>query len=298
MGEEKETDRIRIVDLRVHPGDSAFLIDDGHTAILYDSGFAFTGNALCDKVEACLGNRVLDFIFLTHSHYDHALGSAYLKRRYPDCRIVAGKHAAAVFEKPSARRMMRELDQKVAASEGVTDYEDLIDRLSVDLTVEDGDSIDTGAFVFEAIALPGHTKCSFGYFCRSLGLLLGAETLGVYDGASEVLPAYLVGYQMALASIERVLSLAPKAILVPHYGLLEGALAKRYLSRSRKSAEETALWIFTELSKGVSEQEIVKAYRERVYHGYIRTIYPVDAMELNTGIMVSLIRRELMPDQG
>jgi len=221
-----------------------------------------------------------------------------LAKKYPDCRIVAGKHAAAVFEKPSARRMMRELDQKVAASEGVTDYEDLIDRLSVDLTVEDGDSIDTGAFVFEAIALPGHTKCSFGYFCRSLGLLLGAETLGVYDGASEVLPAYLVGYQMALASIERVLSLAPKAILVPHYGLLEGALAKRYLSRSRKSAEETALWIFTELSKGVSEQEIVKAYRERVYHGYIRTIYPVDAMELNTGIMVSLIRRELMPDQG
>jgi hypothetical protein len=34
---------MKITDVRVLPGDSGFLIDDGKTSILYDTGFAFTG---------------------------------------------------------------------------------------------------------------------------------------------------------------------------------------------------------------------------------------------------------------
>ena len=42
---------IKIIDMRVQPGDSAFLIDDSETAILYDSGFGFTGFALAEKLK-------------------------------------------------------------------------------------------------------------------------------------------------------------------------------------------------------------------------------------------------------
>ena len=34
---------LKITDVRENPGDGAFLIDDGKTAIVYDTGFAFTG---------------------------------------------------------------------------------------------------------------------------------------------------------------------------------------------------------------------------------------------------------------
>ena len=61
-------DNIRVYDARVLPGDSAFLIDDGETAVLYDSGFGFTGPALVRKLEDLLQGRSLDYIFLTHSH--------------------------------------------------------------------------------------------------------------------------------------------------------------------------------------------------------------------------------------
>ena len=33
--------KLSITDVRIHPGDSAFLLDDGQTAILYDTGFGF-----------------------------------------------------------------------------------------------------------------------------------------------------------------------------------------------------------------------------------------------------------------
>ena len=75
--------KISISDVRVLPGDAGFLIDDGKTSILYDCGFAFTGEKLAQNVKNLLGNRNLDFIFLTHSHYDHALGSVYVKEIYP-----------------------------------------------------------------------------------------------------------------------------------------------------------------------------------------------------------------------
>ena len=80
---------LTITDVRAHPGDSAFLLDDGQTAILYDTGFAFTGYAVADNIRKALGDRPLDYIFLTHSHYDHALGTPYICARYPSAKVVA-----------------------------------------------------------------------------------------------------------------------------------------------------------------------------------------------------------------
>ena len=42
---------IKITDVRALVGDSAFLIDDGKTAILYDSGFGFTGFGVAEKIK-------------------------------------------------------------------------------------------------------------------------------------------------------------------------------------------------------------------------------------------------------
>ena len=67
---------LTITDVRAVAGDSAFLIDDGETAVLCDTGFGFTGYSVADNIQRILGDRPLDYILLTHSHYDHALGSA------------------------------------------------------------------------------------------------------------------------------------------------------------------------------------------------------------------------------
>ena len=90
---------LKITDVRVHPGDSAFLIDDGKTTILYDSGFGFTGFGVAENIKKVLGSRPLDYIFLTHSHYDHALGSAYISHIYKETKIVAGEYASKIFAK-------------------------------------------------------------------------------------------------------------------------------------------------------------------------------------------------------
>lgn len=285
---------IKIKDVRAIPGDSAFLLDGGRTAILYDSGFAFTGYAVADNIKKELGDRSLNYIFLTHSHYDHALGSVYAKEYWPDVKVVAGDYAAQIFAKPSAKAVMRDLDRKFAHKCGVGEYTDLIDGLNVDIPVAEGDIITAGDMSFAAVALPGHTRCSVGYYLAKEKLLLGSETIGVFDGENTVVPSYLVGYEMTLRSIEKVERMEIEHILVPHLGLLDKEKTALYLKGAKASAVTTAEDIVKIIKAGGTDEDALEYFKDRFYQGYIKEIYPVDAMELNTSIMIKLIKKELL----
>lgn len=287
---------LKITDVRAFPGDSAFLIDDGKTSILYDSGFAFTGFKIADRIRSILGSRSLDYIFLTHSHYDHALGSVYVRKYYPNVKVVAGAYAEQIFRKPSARWVMRKLDRQFAEKCGVREYEDLIDELKVDIAVNDGDMITCGNMQFTVIALPGHTKCSVGFYLGENRLLLGTETLGVYFGDDTYLPSYLVGYQMTLDSFRKAGALDIESILLPHYGLVSREEAKAYLQKSERVSRETAELIRTMFRSGRTPEDILANLTETTYKENVRPTYPPDAFRLNTGIMIELIRKELVQD--
>lgn len=285
---------LTITDVRVLPGDAGFLIDDGETSILYDTGFAFTGERLAKKVKSSLKNRQLDFIFLTHSHYDHVLGSVYVKKYYPQAKIIAGSYAATIFQKSSAKSVMRDLDKKFALKNNILDYEDLIDSLSVDITVNDGDVLQCGKMSFTVIALPGHTKCSVGFYLSENKLLLGTETLGVYTKSEKIIPSYLVGYDLTLQSFAKAEKLDIHNILVPHYGLLSQQESQFYLQKGKENAIETTLSIAKSLREKISKEAILEQFKEKYYNDSVKKIYPIDAMELNTTIMINLIEKELV----
>ena len=285
---------LTITDVRSIPGDSAFLIDDGTTAVLCDTGFGFTGYAVAENVRRILGDRPLDYILLTHSHYDHALGSAYLRKRYPDVQVVAGAYAAKIFSKPTAQAVMGDLDRKADASRGVTDYEDLTGELSADISVSHGDVVTCGQMRFTAVELPGHTKCSVGYYLAENKLLLGSETLGVYCGDGIYLPSFLVGYQTALDSIQRAMELEIDQMLIPHFGPVSGAEVQEYLAQGEKIAKESADLILNQLKAGKSTQEILEYLTDLLYTEKVQVGYPYDAFRMNTEIMINLVRKELL----
>ncbi len=284
---------LKIIDMRILPGDSGFLIDDGITSILYDSGFGFTGDDMALKIKEYLGERNLDYIFLTHSHYDHALGSAYILRHYPDAKVVAGEYTAYVFTRDSAKMTMKDLDRKFADISNYGEYEFLGDNLRVDIPVKDGDIISAGNMTFRAIHLPGHTKCSFGYYCEERKLLLSTETLGVFDGEETIVPSYLVGYEMSVESIKKALTLDVKNILSPHCGLIGEEKTKFFMENMLGATNELCEFIVNHIKDGRTDEEIIEAFKLRYRKRYIEKIYPIDAVNLNTSIMISLIRKEI-----
>lgn len=283
-----------ITDVRALPGDGAFLIDDGRTSLLYDTGFGFTGHRIAHNIKDRLGERPLDYILLTHSHYDHALGSATITKHYPQAQVVAAAYTKHIFERPSARKAMLELDQKAARRYGVTNYEIPDDALRVDIPVKDGDVLTCGDFSLTVVALPGHTKCSIGFYLPKHKLLLGTETLGVCFGKGTYLPSFLVGYDMALNSFQTAKALEPEAILLPHYGLVRGQEAQEYLQKSEEVTVYTAKKIRELFAAGYSEQKILDFFTERFYQPHVAPVYPLDAFLLNTRIMIRLVWEELM----
>lgn len=280
---------IKITDVRVHSGDGAFLIDDGETTVLYDTGFGFTGYGVAENIKRELGDRTLDYIFLTHSHYDHALGSAYILRKFPDAKVVAGEYAASVFEREGAKRTMRELDNKFARECGYGDYEFLGDELRVDIKVREGHIIKAGAMTFEVIELPGHTRCSVGYYMPDRKLLLSSETLGVFDGESVIIPSYLVSYDDTIASIEKVEALDVRRIICPHLGLISEEKTQFFLKNMKAQAVEFAQTVRAMQQNGDSDEEIISWFLEKYRHGYIEKIYPIAAARLNMSILIKLL---------
>lgn len=45
---------------------------------------------------------------------------------------------------------------------------------------------------------------------------------------------------------------------------------------------------------GKSKEEIFQWFKDEFYKDYIVEIYPIDAMKLNTSIMIDLIQKEVM----
>lgn len=286
---------IKITDVRIQPGDSGFLIDDGQTSILYDTGFGFTGRAMAEKIKAHLNGRNLDYIFLTHSHYDHALGSGFINQYWKNVKVVAGTYTTNIFGRDGAKAIMKDLDSKFAQKCGMaeSEYEFPGENLRVDISVEDGDIINAGSMRFKTIYLPGHTKCSVGFYSEEHRLLLSTETIGVYDGVNIIFPSYLVSYKDTLDSIDKIKQLEIKKLLCPHYGILSKSQTKYYLANCKQASTDLAQYITDSLRKGISEYNIKEEIKQKYRQGYIKDIYPEDAADLNISIMISLIKEEI-----
>ena len=277
-------------------GGEGFLFVSENTTFLLDNGFAFCGEEMVDNIRKVLGDRKLDYILLTHSHYDHLSGTPYITRAYPDVKVIANDHTANVIVRDGAKKVMRKMNAAAVETYNGGEFEDLTDNLRVDIVVKDDDIIDLGDFRFRVCGFPGHTKCSIGFYSEEEKLLLSCETLGVYIGDEKLACQYLVGYQMSLDSIDRALALDIDTMLIPHTGLAEGERCKRLLQASRELAVAGAKDIVYAHRDGKDEDELLAILKEKYYTPYVRSLQPEAAFDLNAGYMISMLIKELAED--
>ncbi len=55
------------------PGGDGFLLVTPEKAALIDGSFAFTAPKMINTIKGILKDRPLDYVLLTHTHYDHRL---------------------------------------------------------------------------------------------------------------------------------------------------------------------------------------------------------------------------------
>ena len=273
-------------------GGDCFLFVSDTITFLFDSGFGFCSEKLYANISKVLGERTLDYVLLTHSHYDHCLGSAYLRKMYPELKVVAFEYAAKIMGKESARATMKRLNDAAANTNGVSSYNDYFDYLKADISVSDGEILDLNGHKVQIVSLPGHTRDSIAYYFLDEKLMLGTETLGMYVNENIVMPSFLVGYKMSLESIKKAMDIAPQYYMIPHWGLLSGDNVNKFLSDSYESHIYGRNLIVNAFLENKTMNEIVDLFEEEFYTPEVRVMYPPAAFVENVTIQIPLILRE------
>ena len=240
----------------------------GKKPSLFEAGMTFMGPTYFKDLQTVLGDaRRLDYLFVTHSHYDHCGSAPYLKRKIPSLKIGASSLAAEVWRRPNAIQMIQNLSKPAEENfQALIEGENvLFDGLKADLILEDGAEIDLGEEPrAKVIATPGHTRDAVSYYLPGIKALICGEAVGSIDRDGSVRPQFLASDRDYLDSLEKLRRLEINILIMAHQNILTGEEVQKHLSRSIQATRDFRRRISRELAEanGNRQEVIEKIFRE------------------------------------
>jgi glyoxylase-like metal-dependent hydrolase (beta-lactamase superfamily II) len=206
--------------------DASHLIVHRGRAAFVDTGTALAVPYLLAALEAKgIARDAVDWVLLTHIHLDHAGGAGALVAELPNARVAVHPRGAAHLGDPA---------KLIGATRKV--YGDAVyDRLYGDIravplerlvVTEDGACHALAGRRLEFVHTPGHALHHQAIVDRAAGAVFAGDTFGVsyrefdVDGREFILPATTPSQfdpDQLHASIDRVVALAPRAVVLTHY---------------------------------------------------------------------------------
>lgn len=215
----------------------AFLLAS-KTPVLFDAGVTALGPQYLKDITTHLGNPDrLEYILLTHSHFDHCGACPFLKRKIQGLKVAASARAAKVLEKPSAVELIRALSGTFEKNfADVIGNEDVsFTPVVVDLILKDGDELDYGGgWKVQVIETPGHTKDSISFYIPRIKTLIAGEAVGIYSNHG-IQPEFSSSYIDYMASLEKLAALDIDILVMAHVHVLTGDDARKHIGKSIKS---------------------------------------------------------------
>jgi 2-aminobenzoylacetyl-CoA thioesterase len=276
-----------------HGGEALLIIGSEKTALI-DCGMAYCGEALVENIKKELGERPLDYVILTHTHYDHVGGLPYLRRTWPDLISFGAVYGKKILEKGSALKQIEVLSGSEWKNYSETKMEPVIlmDGLKVDRTVCEKDIIFMGNKELHVFETPGHTTCSLTFLLEPDKILFPSETTGVYAGRGLIITGMLKSCRETIASIEKCRKIDADYIIAPHYGQIPQYDKEAYWDLALASVNRNKEFIIRKINEGALFDEIMEEYTKEFYIDFVSNEQPKEAFLLNAQNMIHNLIKE------
>ena len=157
---------IRAIPLGPVRANTYIVSDENH-----DGTFIVDAGAYNPRFERLINDKKIEYILLTHGHFDHIMGVSELKQHFPDAKVCIHEADAS---------MLNDDLLSLAFACGVS----LDKSLKADIILHDGDELPFGDKKIRVIHTPGHTKGGVTYViddCMFTGDTLFYRSVGRTD---------------------------------------------------------------------------------------------------------------------
>ena len=279
--------------------EGSLLIGNTHTALI-DCGMAFCAAETIQKVQDALKGRPLDYIILTHAHYDHVGALPFFREKWPGLQTVVSAAGAAILVKDTPRRVIRELSLVAAEINGVTlntGYSD--DMFRGDIIVKDGGRLSLGGLTVEVVETPGHTRDSLSFIIPELEILVLNETPGVLFPDGSIHPGYLSSYADTINSINKCRQIPHRYLSLPHRSIVSDADADGFFDKALAATAACRDFIILMKEKGLSEDAMEESFFHQYANEVLLSFQPKAAFMENTRARIACtLRDEFIPLQN
>lgn len=247
---------------------NAFLLR-GSENLLFDTGMAWCGRRMVERIKEQLQGESLDAVFLTHSHYDHVSGVPFIREAWPNVKVMIAPHGKAVLEKESARKVMRKMNAAAAKMRGLepVPYDERL--LWADEAMEDGQREDLGEWHVTALEAPGHTRD-----CTSF--VIGRD-----------------GYEETLRSIEKMEQVGADILFGIHSGYLDREEIPDIWARCKEDTIRARERMEAVLAQTEDVDRQIRSLAADYWPECIGVYQPYEAYAVNMGHMLASVEREM-----
>jgi glyoxylase-like metal-dependent hydrolase (beta-lactamase superfamily II) len=178
---------------------NCYVVNCGGRYAVIDVGFP-TGAAIYRIAE--LRDKI-DWILVTHRHFDHVMGVAAAKR------LTGAKVAVHRLEACGLLDEEKSLYSRFRRTPGVQN-----ETCEPDLLLEDGDTVTVGDCTFKVLLTPGHTEGSVCFLCGDT--LFSGDTL--FAGAVGRTDFPTGSMEQMMHSLDRLALLGDGTVVYPGHG--------------------------------------------------------------------------------
>nr|NJM01372.1 MBL fold metallo-hydrolase [Desulfobacula sp.] len=210
---------------------------DGPAPVLFDAGFTALGPLYEAGIREILGDRSPEYLFFTHSHFDHIGAAGYFKQAWPGLKIGCSRRCREILSKESALRLIRELNREGAGNlikMGVRPLSEApFEPFDTDIVIQPGKMMELSpGLTLTGLDTPGHTRDFISYWIPEKRILIASEAVACYQNNGYIQTEFLVDFDACLDSLMKIKNLDPAVLCAGHNAVFTGEDAGRHIRAS------------------------------------------------------------------